>query len=209
MQLKVAITGHTKGIGAAFAEYFKEENVFGFSRENGWDLEKKTACDALLKNVKDFDVFINNAPVTNQEYLFDEMYKLWRGKNKSIINLSSSAGDISKDNSEQLDNLLPVSSSEQKERIKHFKKYCETKRSLDNKISQTSILGNVLHDGKPYVLNMKPGGVDSGADITSLLVKRVLTLEDFMEIFKMCWNLKDSTARITSITFAGNNPSKQ
>lgn len=59
--MKIAITGHTKGIGKSLYDYFCKNNhtVFGFSRSNGYDINLNQ--DRILDVVKDCDVFINNA----------------------------------------------------------------------------------------------------------------------------------------------------
>ncbi len=59
--MKVAITGHTAGIGKELYNYFSRKNaeVIGMSRSNGYDLE--TSVDSIIENAKDCDIFINNA----------------------------------------------------------------------------------------------------------------------------------------------------
>lgn len=59
--MKIAITGHTRGIGKSLYDYFCKNNhtVFGFSRSNGYDINLNQ--DRILDVVKDYDIFINNA----------------------------------------------------------------------------------------------------------------------------------------------------
>jgi hypothetical protein len=59
--MKVAITGHTAGIGKELYNYFSRKNaeVIGMSRSNGYDLE--TSVDSIIENAKDCDIFIDNA----------------------------------------------------------------------------------------------------------------------------------------------------
>ena len=59
--MKIAITGHTKGIGKACADVFSEHEVIGFSRSNGFDIQ---AIEPILDSSNDCDVFINNASVS-------------------------------------------------------------------------------------------------------------------------------------------------
>ena len=88
--LKVAITGHTRGIGEGFANYFKDYDVHGFSKSNGWDLTRQEACDALIHNIKDFNIFVNSAPIGDKQlYLFNKIFDLWNGQDKTIINMGS------------------------------------------------------------------------------------------------------------------------
>ena len=59
--MKIGITGHTKGIGKSFYDYFyqNKHTVFGFSRSNGYDIDLDQ--ERILNILKDCDVFINNA----------------------------------------------------------------------------------------------------------------------------------------------------
>ena len=67
-KLKVGITGHTQGIGAAFAHYFNEEDVHGFSRSNGWNLFNKASCDALIHNMKNWHFSSKNPETSMNQY---------------------------------------------------------------------------------------------------------------------------------------------
>jgi len=55
------ITGHTSGLGKALYDYFVDIGweVQGFSRSNGWDIEKDV--DKIASVAKGCDLFINNA----------------------------------------------------------------------------------------------------------------------------------------------------
>jgi NADP-dependent 3-hydroxy acid dehydrogenase YdfG len=56
--MKVAVTGHTSGIGKAIYEKYQPNSV-GFSRSNGFDITKD--IKKILKACKDCDIFVNNA----------------------------------------------------------------------------------------------------------------------------------------------------
>jgi len=90
--IKVGITGHTKGLGAALFERFSV-NCFveGFSRSNGYDIRRfDQICDA----VKDCDIFINNAyDRYSQVDLLYAVYDMWKDQDKKIINISSMASE--------------------------------------------------------------------------------------------------------------------
>lgn len=91
--MKVAITGHTYGIGAALAEKFTAEGweVIGFSRSNGYDISKIEDRKKIISESNDCDFFINNAYATySQCDLLFELWESWQGKQKRIINMSSS-----------------------------------------------------------------------------------------------------------------------
>jgi hypothetical protein len=56
--MKIAITGHTSGLGRAFYDHFsKDHEVIGLSRSNGYDITK----DQILNSILDCDLFFNNA----------------------------------------------------------------------------------------------------------------------------------------------------
>lgn len=58
--MKIAITGHTSGLGQALYNHFsKNHEVIGLSRSNGYDIVTSTDC--IINAVRGFDLFINNA----------------------------------------------------------------------------------------------------------------------------------------------------
>jgi hypothetical protein len=58
--MKIAITGHTSGLGQAFFNYFsKSHEVIGLSRTNGFDIETDT--QKIVDIVSSVDLFFNNA----------------------------------------------------------------------------------------------------------------------------------------------------
>lgn len=87
--MRIAITGHTKGIGQGlYTELSKEHTVDGFSRSNGYDIS--TEQDRLIEIVKDYDVFINNAHMGNHQVtLFTKLFSLWQNKDRTIVNIGS------------------------------------------------------------------------------------------------------------------------
>jgi hypothetical protein len=90
--MKIAITGHTKGIGKSLFEELTYEGyeVHGFSRSNGYDISDKSSCDRIIEETKDFDVFINNAfDYFGQTYILESILNYWGGTNKIIINVNS------------------------------------------------------------------------------------------------------------------------
>jgi NADP-dependent 3-hydroxy acid dehydrogenase YdfG len=88
--MKIAITGHSAGIGQALSKIFesKGHTVVGLSRRNGYNIR---SIPKILEMVKECDVFINNAQIgfAQTELLF-AVYQEWQGvKNKKIINIGS------------------------------------------------------------------------------------------------------------------------
>ena len=91
---KIAITGHTKGLGHALFNYFHNngDDVFGFSRSLGYILPFK--MQEVLSLSDDADVFINNAlPVTAQVSLLYQLYHRWKDKQKIILTVGSHTTD--------------------------------------------------------------------------------------------------------------------
>ncbi len=87
--MKLAITGHTKGIGKAIADLYPEH--IGFSRSNGYDIANKVNRMKILYELTNCDVFINNAWDANgQLCMYKEIYEHWRhDKDKTIVNINS------------------------------------------------------------------------------------------------------------------------
>lgn len=100
--MKIAITGHTSGIGQATASLLSRHGheVVGFSRRNGWDFTKPELRDDLIEELKnDYDCFINNAYPHKyyqsmegffQVELLNRVWLLWEKKqDKKIVVVGS------------------------------------------------------------------------------------------------------------------------
>jgi len=209
--LKVAITGHTRGIGEGFANYFKDQDVHGFSKSNGWDLTRNESLEALVHNLKDFDILVNSAPIgVNQLKLFDKVFEQWEGKDKSIINISSIGGDmddkIIRDFQDYYIEKLDGGENAHFPSVLDLETYIYNKVNLDKSASSKVLDTNLRQKGLPYILNLKSGAVDTKFLHAgpSNLMKHYLTVDEFMKVFDTIWQVKD-IARITSVTFLGNN----
>ena len=90
--MKIAITGHTQGIGKQLASFFSASaSITGLSRTNGYDINDVVS---IVAAVKDCDVFINNAYSGNQQViLLEEVYALWKDTDKTIISIGSAVTD--------------------------------------------------------------------------------------------------------------------
>ena len=87
---RIAITGHSAGIGQALAKIYQSHGheIVGLSRRNGYNIR---SIPKIIEKVRDCDIFINNAQAgfAQTELLF-AVYKEWQGKeNKKIINIST------------------------------------------------------------------------------------------------------------------------
>lgn len=94
-KMKIAITGHTSGLGLSIYNYFKQKPdcvVTGISRATGFDL--KTDADKVVELVKtnNYDYFFNNA------YIDDVQSKLLRelSEHTCVISSGSIAADAAK-----------------------------------------------------------------------------------------------------------------
>ena len=90
--MKYAITGHTKGIGKAFASLpHVKDNFVGFSRGNGYNIKEVEDRRKIIREAIDCDVFINNAyQLYYQTDMLYELHKKWqKDSTKIIINIGS------------------------------------------------------------------------------------------------------------------------
>jgi short-subunit dehydrogenase involved in D-alanine esterification of teichoic acids len=89
---KIAITGHTSGIGLNLFEVFSANGheVIGYSRRTGSDIEDPDVRKRIIDENADCDIFINNAYSPNgQTKLLEELVAHWDRQPKKIINVSS------------------------------------------------------------------------------------------------------------------------
>jgi len=139
--MKVAITGHTKGIGKSIHDFFESKGYecLGFSRSNNFNIKSQETRDQILTLSKDCDVFVNNAFVYNDNSQYKMLLGIWnlwlRNPEKIIVNISSTAAD-------QYGCI----------RYPH-QAYAKQKNTLDN-FCERNIKG-------PWIINLKPGFVDT------------------------------------------------
>lgn len=87
--MKVAITGHTKGLGHELSKCF--DQVIGLSRSNGYNIKD---TQLIADAAEDCDIFINNACDDYAQIdLLYEMYRRWKDTNKLIITVGSMASN--------------------------------------------------------------------------------------------------------------------
>lgn len=85
--MKIAITGHTRGLGKAIWDHLSDHELVGMSRSNGFDLNND--LDKIIETAKTCDLFINNAHAgTCQATLLGKLYK-----DLPIITSGSNAAD--------------------------------------------------------------------------------------------------------------------
>lgn len=92
--MKIAITGHTKGLGKTICNIHGEHDIIGFSRSNGFDITVKEHRMKMIELSQDCDVFINNAyDKFGQIELLYDLYGSWKNKNKTIVTIGSYASN--------------------------------------------------------------------------------------------------------------------
>lgn len=136
-KLKIAITGHTSGIGQALYTHLKEQGheVLGFSRSTGHDLGETATISHIIEASMNCDVFINNAYYDwTQVDLMFAIFENWKDQERLILNIGSDSGDGIKD---------------------YFHPYATKKAAIDHGSAQL----NRVHNAKCRVTNLKPGWV--------------------------------------------------
>ena len=174
--MKIALTGHTRGIGKEIYQYFENQNFncLGFSRSNGFDISNSEKRKQIAELSKDCDIFVNNAYCNfddSQLEMLKEMTNIFNNQKKIIINVSTRA-TIFNYSTEEL-NLY-------KESKLKIDKFCETKLQ------------------KPWIINLKPGLTDTSrvSEISGkkMRVESISYLIDFILT-------KQNEFKINSITF--------
>lgn len=160
---KIAITGHTSGIGQAFAKVYKDRGheVVGLSRRNGYNIKNIAKC---VEAIEPCDIFINNAQVgfAQTELLFG-VHQVWqRVPNKQIINIGTLMASLPSSCIEGLDMLH----------------YHVQKTTLEEAIRQ---LRGLQH--WPKLCLVKPGKVDTqgygGVNVDTWVKKVLDTLDTY------------------------------
>jgi NAD(P)-dependent dehydrogenase (short-subunit alcohol dehydrogenase family) len=97
--MKIAITGHTRGIGAGLFQHLSP-NAIGFSKSTGYDINSAFNRARIITEASDCDMFINNAHCGfGQTYLLIDLFREWKHLDKTIINIGSRVAEIKLPNS--------------------------------------------------------------------------------------------------------------
>ena len=93
--MKIAITGHTKGIGKCIKDLLEKDGheVVGASTSTGINVMRtKSVINWLTK--ENPDVFINNVYAPDSQcHILYQLYEKWQYEDKLIINMSSTSGE--------------------------------------------------------------------------------------------------------------------
>ena len=111
---KIAIIGHTKGIGKAIADISKFE-VVGLSRSNGYDLSG--SLENILNKLNDCEYIVVNAYAgNNQLELLKRIYNKYQNENKKVAVITSTSGTPAGEDDNVSNGL--------------YKEYCQHKKEL-------------------------------------------------------------------------------
>lgn len=166
--MKIAITGHTKGIGKALADKFSVDyTVVGYSRSNGYDISNEEIRKKIVEESKDCSVFVNNAydPIGQTDLL------------KRIIDASESTDRL----------IINISS-----KLAYFPKGSPFDNYTRVKEEQNNIIANRFLKGSPRVLNVITGLVDT--DMAKVFVAPKIKLDDFSNLIYMLVQFQTSIA---------------
>jgi len=159
--MKIAITGHTKGIGKAIADLYYSDEVVGFSRSNGYDISKPDVIKLILAEGSKCNIFVNNAYHDFAQCdLLEGIYQQWKDDpTKTIVNIISRA----------------------RYGLGKAKFYGQTKMELYTKAKNM-----MFSDKRCRIININPGYVRT--DMVSSMPEstKMLTPQQLADIIKWC-----------------------
>ena len=174
--MKVAITGHTGGIGQGLYNYFQERGyqVGGFSEDNGFLLPD--AESQILEQIEDCDIFVNNAlPVTSQINLLTQLWPKWKDADKKIIVLGSMISQM-EDVLPNMEDVLPNAQTyqQQKQELDRLCKHLQYEGEWDQPV-RCSLM--VLHPGFVATTLIRDFGIPANMCMS---VAQVVSVVDYM-----------------------------
>lgn len=139
--MKVIITGSASGIGKHIFENFANNghNCNGYDILDGKNLSESFVEEEIILDSCDADIFVNCAPFPGQTNLLKKIHSLWHNQNKVIVNLSSAVTYFYSDTN------YP----------ENFADYYELKKE------QNDYIKNLMGDRLPYIMNVRPGWVNT------------------------------------------------
>jgi len=188
--MKIAITGHSKGIGNKIYESLLKEGhtVKGFSRTNGWDLTILKNRNDFINELADFDCFINNAYPHKfyqsiegfiQVDLLNQAWLKWeKDPTKVIINISSGLTDTVKN---------------------YYHPASIHKIALDETCKQLRSCRSW-----PHIVNLRPGYTDTDRIKNKSNLSKI-NLDDLAEIILFILNSKVKVYELTFAAFEERN----
>ena len=166
--MKIAITGHTKGIGRAIKDLLEKDGheLVGASTSTGVNVMRTKSVIRWLEK-ENPDIFINNVYAPDSQcHILYQLYEMWQYEDKHIINLGSTSGESHMNFQEMGYN-------------KHWTPYVSDKARLN---FASLYLSERFNGGegeyKCKVTNLRPGFVNTSA---VALFKAFMQPSDFLE----------------------------
>ena len=182
---KIAIIGHTRGIGKAIADLYQKKNytVVGLSSSNGYDLQ----CSQIeiMEQLDECQLIVLNAYVgRGQMTLLKRIYGKFVFENKKVVVITSTSG-------------TPVGEDEDLQNPEYID-YCENKKNL---ISYIEELQQELLNKPLSVYDVCPDVVDT--DMTKGLWEDLpkLKADEVAEAVRYCF---ESTFNVNKIVIQKN-----
>ena len=182
---KIAIIGHTKGIGKAIADMYKKKKyqVIGMSSSNGYDLQLSQI--EIMEQLDDCQLIVLNAYVgRGQMNLLKRIYGKFVFEDKKVAVITSTSG-------------TPIGADEDLLNPE-YKEYCENKKNLMEYIEQ---LQQELINKPLSVYDICPDVVDT--DMTKGLWQDLPKLKavEVAEAVRYCF---ESTFNVNKIVMQKN-----
>lgn len=179
--MRVAITGHTAGIGKAFAEQLAQRGhtVVGISRREGENIRRVPHTASLIEPC---DLFINNAQTGYaQTELLYEVWARWQGKERYIWNISTMMTES------------PVNSQPDGQDDLIMSQYRNQKLALEEASRQLRFKSNW-----PHISIIRPGGVATQENFNNTNKADVNQwVSDIINIFSLQENIDISEVSIS------------
>ena len=182
---KIAIVGHTRGIGKAIADLYRKKNytVVGLSSSNGYDLQCSQV--EIMEQLDDCQLIVLNAYVgRGQMTLLKRIYGKFVFEDKKVVVITSTSGTPAGEDEEFLD--------------PEYVEYCKNKKTLIEYIEQ---LQQELLNKPLSVYDVCPDVVDT--DMTKGLWEDLpkLKAEEVVETVRYCF---ESTFNVNKIVVQKN-----
>ena len=182
---KIAIVGHTRGIGKAIADLYRKKNytVVGLSSSNGYDLHCSQV--EIMEQLDDCQLIVLNAYAgRGQMNLLKRIYGKFVFENKKVVAITSTSGTSIGEDEEFLD--------------PEYMEYCKNKKTLIEYIEQ---LQQELLNKPLSVYDVCPDVVDT--DMTKGLWEDLpkLKAEEVAETVRYCF---ESTFNVNKIVVQKN-----